>query len=91
MDFPKILDIWDESSRWDCISMQQITNVMDGDGEDSGEKEMTTTIFRDQGRGRQTTILAPQRRGHFRVAVAVQKWPRMTTSTKTASLDGLSR
>lgn len=58
--------------------------MMCGNGEDNTED---TTILRDQGRGRHTIVLAPQRRGHFRVAVAVHnRWSRTIVSTRTSSL-----
>lgn len=79
-DLTLILGSWDDSSIWDSISIQEITNNASDDFDND-----EPVVLREVGRGRHTVVLSPQRRVHFRVAVVVHhRWASSVVATKSS-------
>lgn len=68
---------------WDALSLQEITHEA---GFSSGD-DKNVTIRKEVGRGRHTTVLAPQRAGQMCVAIVIHDmWARAIPNTTAPSL-----
>lgn len=82
-DLGFLLNSWDDNMMWDALSLQEVTNESYSDE----DKKDEVTIIKDVGRGRRTVVIAPQKPGHMRVAVAVHhRWAKPIRSTTASSL-----